>query len=305
VISFRYHIVSLVAVFLALALGIVVGTTALNGPITKDLRNQVNDLKKQRDGLAAQAKTLQGQVDDAGQFASTYGAKVVAGALTGTNVLLVSLPGATGGMQSGAARQVIAAGGKITGRVSLTKDYLDPSRGSGIDSLATGPAHPIGLTLPATSDAGQLGGALLAYVLLGKGQQTDLTQVLGGFSELHMIALDSGNITPATSVVVIGRGSLPAGSYSGSSELSFVAALAHAGGHVVVASDAASASGGGLVALVRKSATDRSAIATVDDADNAFGQVSAALALAGSAKGQIGHYGTEDGADALFPAPSR
>ena len=41
VISFRYHLVSIVAVFLALALGIVVGTTALNGPITKDLRNQV------------------------------------------------------------------------------------------------------------------------------------------------------------------------------------------------------------------------------------------------------------------------
>ena len=36
-ISFRYHIVSIVAVFLALALGIVVGTPALNGPITKDL----------------------------------------------------------------------------------------------------------------------------------------------------------------------------------------------------------------------------------------------------------------------------
>ena len=30
-IDFRYHIVSIIAVFLALAVGIVVGTTALNG----------------------------------------------------------------------------------------------------------------------------------------------------------------------------------------------------------------------------------------------------------------------------------
>ena len=32
-IDFRYHIVSLVAVFLALAVGLVLGTTALNQPI--------------------------------------------------------------------------------------------------------------------------------------------------------------------------------------------------------------------------------------------------------------------------------
>ncbi|MDT4926465.1 MAG: hypothetical protein QOG01_4178 [Pseudonocardiales bacterium] len=304
-ISFRYHLVSIVAVFLALALGIVVGTTALNGPITKDLRNQVNDLKQQRDGLAAQVKNLQGQVDDAGQFASTYGSQLVAGALTNTNVLLVSLPGATSGMETGIARQVTAAGGKISGRVTLTQDYLDPSRGSGITSLATGPAHPIGLTLPETSDAGQLGGALLAYVLLGKGQQTDLTQVLGGFSELHMISLDGSTITPTTSVVVIGHGSLPANDYGGSAELSLVAALARAGGHVVLAGDPASAAGGGVVALVRKGTANRSSVSTVDDANNAFGQVSAVLALSASAKGQIGQYGTEAGADALFPAPSK
>ena len=47
-ISFRYHLVSIIAVFLALALGIVVGTTALNGPITTDLRKQVNTLKSDR-----------------------------------------------------------------------------------------------------------------------------------------------------------------------------------------------------------------------------------------------------------------
>ena len=115
-------------------------------------------------------KALQGQVDDAGQFASTYGAQLVAGSLTGKNVLEVALPGATSDMQDGIAQQVAAAGGTISGRVTLTKTYLDPRRGSGIISLATGPAHPIGLTLPETSDAGQLGGALLAYVLLGKGQ---------------------------------------------------------------------------------------------------------------------------------------
>ncbi len=96
-ISFRYHIVSLVAVFLALAVGIVVGTTALNGPITTDLRNQVNGLKSDRSQLADQVKALQGQVDDAGQFAATFGSQLVAGTLADTKVLMVALPGAPTG----------------------------------------------------------------------------------------------------------------------------------------------------------------------------------------------------------------
>ncbi|MCW2530376.1 MAG: Copper transport outer membrane protein MctB, partial [Pseudonocardiales bacterium] len=36
-ISFRYHLVSIIAVFLACALGVVVGTTGLNGAILSDL----------------------------------------------------------------------------------------------------------------------------------------------------------------------------------------------------------------------------------------------------------------------------
>lgn len=302
-ISFRYHLVSIVAVFLALALGIVVGTTALNGPITKDLRKQVNDTKAQRDRLAGQVKALQGQVDDAGKFASTYGAQLVAGTLKGRTIVLVSMPGSTSGMRSGVSRQLTAAGAAIGGQVTLTKEYLDPSSGTGIVSLATGQSRPIDITLPETSDPTQLGAALLAPVLLGKGEANDLTQVLGGFSELHMVNTSS-DIKPSTDVVVLGEGALAHNSYASSAELAFVNALAKDGGHVVVAGDATSAQKSGLVAAVRGAGGNRNAVATVDNADTAFGQVSSALALAGVIAGRVGHYGTQNGADALFPAPA-
>ena len=304
-ISFRYHLVSIVAVFLALALGIVVGTTALNGPITKDLRNQVNDAKKQRDALAGQVKLLQGQVDDAGQFASTYGAQLLAGALSGKNVLEVVLPGATPDMQDGLTSQINAAGGKVSGRITITKAYLDPSGGVGIVSLATGTSRPIGWTAPVTSNADKLGGSLLAYVLLGHGQATDLTQVMGAFSALHMVSSDAQTITPSTTVVVLGHGSIRANDYAGSAELSLVAALAQNGGHVVVAADNASASQHGLIADVRSTKSDRDAISTVDNANTPFGEVSTVLALSGATKGLVGHYGTDQSADALYPAPAK
>jgi hypothetical protein len=305
-ISFRYHLVSIVAVFLALALGIVVGTTALSGPITRDLRSQLNDTKKQRTDLANQVKSLQGQVDDSAQFASTYGSQLVAGTLTGKSVLVVALPGATGGVQSGITKQIGAAGGKISGVVTVTKNYLDPRLGSGINSLATGAAHPIGWTAPETSDPGKLGGSLLSYVLLGKGKATELSLVLGGFSGLHMVSVDSGNVTPSSLVVVLGHGTHTTNSKATATELDLVDAMAQTqGSQVVVAGNAASATGGGLLAGVRDSSADRSKVSTVDDADNAFGQVSTVLALSNAAKNQFGHFGTQNGADSLFPAPPK
>ncbi len=303
-ISFRYHIVSLVGVFLALAVGIVVGTTALNGPVTHDLRNQVNDLKSDRSRLADQVNNLQGQVDTADQFASTFGSRLVAGTLTGKKILVVSLPGASTGEQDGVATQLTAAGAALSGRLALASGFTDPSQGSSITTLATGPAHPLGLTLPQTNDPGQLGGALLAYVLVGKGESTDLKTVLSGFSSLHMITSDPQGIEASKTVVVIGAGSQPKNSYAGQSELNLVEALAKAGGHVVVAGDRGSAQDNGVVALVRAGAT-KSNVSTIDNADTGFGQVSTALAVAAAEKAQVGHYGTQKGAEALFPTPLR
>jgi hypothetical protein len=243
-------------------------------------------------------------VDDAGQFAATYGDQLVAGTLKDQNVVTVVLPGATSDMQDGIDREVNAAGGHVTAQVTLTKTYLDPSHGSAIVSLVTN-AHPIGWTAPETNDAAALGGSLLSYVLLGQGSQADVTQVLAQFSELHMLETDGQSITPSKTVVVIGHGTVDTKDYASQAELALVGALAKGGGHVVVAGDAESDSGGGVVAAVRGSNTVNAAVSTIDNADNPSGQVSAVLALAGATKGQVGHYGTGKGADALYPAPAK
>ncbi len=301
-ISFRYHLVSIVAVFLALALGIVVGTTALNGPITTDLRKQVNTLKDDRSTLANQVKSLQLQVGDAGEFASSFGSQLVRGTLTRQNVLLVSLPGARSSIEDGITKQVQAAGGKVS-HVGLTDAYVDPRRSSDITALVTS-THPIGLTLPEVSDAGQLGGALLAFVLLGHGVPTDLSQVLGAFSELHMVSA-TGAVTPSRNVVVVGTGALKSANYASAAELALVTALQQAGGHVVVAGDSGSATKAGVIAGVRGAGADKATVSSVDNADSAIGQVSTVLALADVIKSSVGHYGTAKSADALFPSPSK
>jgi len=59
VIDFRYHLVSLIAVFLAVALGIVIGTTQLNGPLTDNLQGQVTALQADKRSLEDQTQLLQ------------------------------------------------------------------------------------------------------------------------------------------------------------------------------------------------------------------------------------------------------
>lgn len=307
-ISFRYHIVSIIAVFLALALGIVVGTTALNGPITKDLRHQVDSLKNDRNSLSSQVKTLQGQVGNGEKFAQLYGGQIVKGTLHSSDVVIIGLPGASGAIKDGLTKMVGDAGGKVSGNIQLTNDYVDPKQAGAIARFATSGVQPVGLTYPSTDEAGAIGGALLAYVLVGKGQPSDLTQVIVGFAQMQMIKGGEGTV-PSANILVVGSGSLPSNDARGQTELALISQLQKQGGHVVVAGDTGAATDSGVVAMVRGDATDRAKVATVDDADTALGQVSTILALSDIAKPEpdmvVGHYGTANGAKALFPDPAK
>ncbi|HEY3713986.1 MAG TPA: copper transporter [Jatrophihabitantaceae bacterium] len=302
-ISFRYHIVSIIAVFLALALGIVVGTTALNGPITKDLRHQVDSLKNDRNSLSDQVKQLQGQVGNDQKFADMYTSQIVKGRLLDSNVLIIGLPGASGAVKDGLAKVVADAGGKVTGKIQLTGDYTDPKQAGAIMKFATGGnIQPIGLTYPSTEQAGPVAGALLAYVLLGKGQPSDLKAVIAGFSTMSMLQGADG-AKPATSVIVVTDGTMPVDDARGQTDLALITQLQQHGGHVVVAGDTPAATDGGVVALVRGDTADKATVATVDNADTALGRVSTIMALAdvGQPNTIVGHYGTAGGAKALFP----
>jgi hypothetical protein len=304
VISFRYHVVSIVAVFLALALGVVVGTTALNGPITTDLRNKVDSLNKQRASDVTAQGQLQQQVNIGNQFASTYAGQVVGDTLIGDQIIMVSMPGANSGMKDGIAKEIAAAGGTVTGRIQLTSEFTDPKRANDIVSIVK-QVQPIGLIYPITQNAGTLAGSLLAFVLSGEGQQSDISQALSAFSTAQMLKVESSDVTPAKMVVVVASGTLPANDPGGSTQLQVVTQLQLAGCHTLVAGDNASSTAGGLVALVRTSDVNKSVVSTVDNADAVVGQVSAVLALAAISQGKSGAYGTGSGVSSVFPSATR
>jgi hypothetical protein len=303
-ISFRYHLVSIIAVFLALALGILVGTTGLNGAILSDLKKQVRTLRGETSSLRASNDALTTVANNDEKFASTYMKPILAGRLTGRTVAVISAPGTSSKIKSGANAALTAAGAKVVTQIQLSPNFIDPARASDISSLLTTAPLPFGFQLPNTSDASVQAGAVLGYVLSGKGKATDLGQALGSFSGLHMLSVND-NPQKATLAVVLSNGTFLKTDPRAKAMPSVVTEFHAYGIKMVVAGDTLSATQSGLTETVRADSTLSASLSSVDNADTSIGQISTALALAGLVLGQSGQYGTATGASSLFPPAAK
>ena len=76
-IDFRYHLVSIVAVFLALAIGIVLGSTELQGHTIDVLRATSDSQASHLNAAIAQREALSQQVTVNDQFLQTAEPKLV------------------------------------------------------------------------------------------------------------------------------------------------------------------------------------------------------------------------------------
>lgn len=308
-IDFRYHIVSLISVFLALALGIVVGTTALNGAVLSDLRKQVRGLKNDKHSLQQDTRNLQGVIRSDDAFARSVEPAVVAGRLTGRKVLVVAAPGADDAVVNGVTKTVKDAGATVTTEVELTGDYVDPRRASDVKDFAT-TALPAGFGLPTTSDAGTLAGSLLSDVLVGRQGQKEATsgerqQVLAGFGTLSVLHLRGTDVQPADLAVIVATRTPSGDNPSAAAQpiTKLASALAKRADGVVVAGSAGSAQEDGVIGTVRSTDSVSTAVSSVDNADRVSGQIVTALALQSATKGEkTGQYGTAGNASAASPS---
>jgi len=301
VISFRYHVVSIIAVFLGIVLGVVAGATALNGAVVGDLRRQVSDLKADNKKQTDTVAWLTVQANNANVLAQSYGPALYANKLGNVGVVLVLAPGASSAMAGAVDAQIVAAGGKVTAHIALSKDLIDARRAADVRSLVTSGIHPMGLSLPETDDAGRLAGSLLGFVLLGKGQPTDLTQTMAGLTTLNMVKAtgtpNSGNLVV---IVAPGTNSDP----GALTELSNLVSQIGSTGPTVAVGDTVSATPSGLIGSLRAVQGPRT-VSTVDDADTALGQLTFVLAANQALSGKHGHYGVGPAAESLLPGATQ
>ncbi len=307
-INFRYHVVSLTAVFLALAIGLVLGTAALNGPVADDLNDRVSSLSRANGQLREEVSDLRTRATSQDQFVREVAPMLLAGRLAGRTVVVVSTPTAEAKDRDAVVETLQKAGATITGQVALTDDFTDPKGDAALQDLAAR-VVPAGVTGLPTGSGVETASALLAAVLLDGPTTIDpagRSTVLTAYTSLGVLAVDGKLTAPASAVVVITGP--PAAEVDGdkrnAAALTAVRQLDAAATYIVVAAPTAGGNGS-IVREIRADGTLAKTISTVDGVSLAEGQVATGMALVEQFAGRDGHYGTGDGATTRIPVLAR
>src|SRR5215218_9551272 len=113
------------AVFLALAIGLVVGTAALNGPVADSLQEQVQAVSKDNSNLRDQQNQFREELNNAQVFATEVAPAMLNGKLTGRKILVLALPN-TDKYADQVISMLTVAGATITAKVDVQEKFFDP-----------------------------------------------------------------------------------------------------------------------------------------------------------------------------------
>ncbi len=308
-ISFRYHVVSLVAVLLALAAGIVLGS----GPLQRadERGSTTGDPGEVSAAAASRIAGLQEDLTFADAYAEATAGGLVASGLKGRAVTLLSLPGADPDTVGRLADLVSQAGGAVTARLDVEEKLMDVANRQLVDELGSQmqDAARKKVTVPRDASAYEQIGRLLAHAVAttrNPGQDVDGVgeDVLAGLSTADLVApADTVDQRGSLVLVVAGApyGSADQRSGAGSILTSLVTALDAGSDGVVVAGPVAAGGVDGLIAAVRSDPKAATKVSTVDVAGRVAGDVVAVLALRGETAGRAGHFGSAASADGPVP----
>lgn len=314
-ISFRFHVVSITAVFLAIAIGVVVGTTYVDRAIVDSLENRVDRVSRNLDERKAANDALERDLERVRAYAAASADFAVTDRLVDVPVFLV----VARGVDEDVANQVLAlarrAGAVVPGiawleeRWSLESDEdraalvavtgveiqgsAGAVRGAGLDALvgALGVVGDPGAD-PAVDPAvarGLLMGLVESGFLSVDAQDDGAPRLdsLAGLSPrlLLITGTEAADRVAPVAAQLVDR-------YSG------------AGLPTVVAEAFEERSDGpergeAIARLLEDGVRDR--IVLVDDAEMPEGRVAAILGLVEVAAGRFGHWGFGSGADGVLP----
>jgi hypothetical protein len=313
-IDFRYHLVSIVAVFLALGIGLLLGATALQPSTLAGLIKTSQREHHQIDSLIFSNGQLNRQITSNDQFAETNAPQLLRQLLAGERVVVVEAPGASGQVVSGIDQALTEADAIISGHVQLQSRFFDvsPATQEQLTQLAQQFA-PAGVTLhgsPVAQASQVLADAILTKDGLGQpvaGQLDSASAaLLSGFGAGGFLTRSGHPEARATlAVVVTPEGpSTTSDSNPASQRLVTLAQTLNLVGQGTVMAGSVSGSGPGSAIDVIRAGGRGGRISTVDDADHTIGQIVVAQALYEQLRGVSGNYGSTASATAPGPSPA-
>jgi hypothetical protein len=304
-ISFRFHLVSLTAIFLALAIGIGIGATVVNQATVETIQSNLEEAKRRATATNTENDALREDVGEWQRFGDQGAAALVRGKLD-VPVVVVGVQGIDRKPVDAFRQLLIASGARLQGTVWFTSKLRlsnpeDLERAQGIlGSISTRP-EVLRRAIAARLAEGWTPG----------GQPTVLPALRdAGFLDFEPPSGDPVDLTAfpppgVLSVVVSGRRAEVA---NVDVAVPFVTALLGRAPNTVLAAEAgrdATADQPAERAVYLRPLLGDSNIAnrltTVDNLEDLRGRIAAVLALAALVEGKTGHYGVGTGAQRMMP----
>lgn len=184
--NLRYHVASLVSVFLALALGLILGGLVVDKTSTLGQSAIVNGIKQEFASIRKENTQLNADLGTYQEFASDLGAQAIKGTLSGKTIGVIGLDVKA----DDSARKAIVAAGGTSVQITLSAVKYDKKNSSSKVNQLLAPI----MTAEGTSDPYTAIGATLAkeWVLGGKTDKP-LTKALVDEGVLTIDNIDSFN----------------------------------------------------------------------------------------------------------------
>ncbi|MDU0967932.1 MAG: copper transporter [Actinomycetaceae bacterium] len=302
-IDFRYHLVSLMAVLVALTIGVILGAGPLQGPLSDSLTGQVNKLTERQAELTEQNETLKNQVSQGEKFIDSSSALTVDGTLRDVPVAVVRTSDASDAAVQDVVTLLGEAGAKVQGQAKLETAWFADDSSSARTSLAKQLTGHLGDAVNAQSSTAEvLAQGLLTSLTTADDNTQPVRDLLSG-GDTKFVTF-SGNGGAQALVLVTGTNS-DMGMATGADkdkdmELATAQVIGKAAGSGVVLGDATVDKD--FVAQVRHGSVS---VTTVDSIATARGRTSVPLALAAARSGKSAAFGTGIGATKDVPEVSR
>lgn len=305
-INFRFHLVSLTAVFLALALGIAIGAAVVDRATVDLLRDQLDNVEARTEETRARNDELRAELEEWNRFASEAGFALVEGVLARAegpvSVVLVAVAGTDRAAVDGLGSGVVEAGGRLVGTLWLTEKWRLEE-----DEAARELSNAVGLDfVPSGATLRRAALTRLARSLAGFAE----VSVLPGLEQAAFLEYEPSALTPfeLTELPVTGAQlAVIAGDNAAVSTERVTLPLLEQLADLVPALLAGQPgrpepeSEQHLIPLVLADAELSSRVATVDSLADVRGQIAAILALSEVAAGRVGHFGFGPGAERTVP----
>jgi hypothetical protein len=305
-INFRFHIASLIAVFLALALGVVMGSTVIDRAIVDGLRDRIDTVENNVNTERTNNARLRSQNSELNTYAEQSSPWAVENQLGDQSVAIIAERGVDEDTVKAQAELLRQAGGTVPGILWLEEPWNLGGDGKSADALRSA------LNVTTRTDKTLRTEAITALSQrLAQGASTasesDVLDALakGGFVTLE--AIGNGDVSASSfpgsgaRTLVLGgpESSITAKNTTVEVTRALVAARVPTAVGEIDASDATDR--GAWLAPIRGDDQLKAVVSTIDDVDLVQGRVASALALADLARGVVGAYGTGAGAQSTVP----